>query len=378
VFLRLTLGLLLATGLAPAQDDAARQTLRRAVELQQAGKFAQAIEAYRSFLKAYPDAAPVRSNLGAALAHEGHYAEAIQEYSLALKADPSNNGIRLNLGLAYYKAGDIQQAVREFEIVYATQSADDANRERVALLLSECYLRRGENQRVIALLDPVAASDPENRALDYVLGTALLHDGQTERGTPYIQRLLENGDTAEAHMLMAYTRWQAHDKAAAIVEVDKAIALNRNLPAAYSLRGRLAFLESDLKGAEASFRKAQELDPNDFDALLWMGTLLREEGRLPESEKNLAHALELRPGEIRARFQYARLVSDEGDDKRAAELLEALIKDHSEYTEAHRTLATIYFRLGRPDDGRRERKIAEEMDAAIRKRDEAQGRSMQK
>jgi tetratricopeptide (TPR) repeat protein len=352
--------------------------LRRAVELQQSGHFTEAIEAYRAFLKQYPDAGPVRSNLGAALAHEGLYIEAIEEYSQSLKADPSNNGVRLNLALAYYKTGDIAQAVREFEIVHATEPANDPNHARVALLLAECYLRRGENERVVALLDPIAASDQDNPALDYVLGTALLHEGQTDRGALLIQKLLENGDTAESHMLMAYTQWQAHDKGKAIVEVDRAIALNPKLPAAYSLRGRLAFLESDLKGAEASFSKALELDANDFDALLWMGTLLRQEGRLSESEKNLTHALELRPGEIRARFQFARLVSDEGDDKRAAELLEALIKDHPEYTEAHRTLATICFRLGRPDDGRRERKIAEEMDAAIRKKDEERGRSMTK
>jgi tetratricopeptide (TPR) repeat protein len=370
--------MVLAAGVAPAQDDAARQTLRRAVELQQSGQYAEAIDAYRTFLKAYPDAAPVRSNLGAALAHEGRYSEAVQEYTVALKADPSNNGIRLNLGLAYYKTGDVAEAVREFEIVHATQPDDDPNRERVALLLAECYLRRGENKRVEELLNPIAASAPDNRTLDYVLGTALLHDGQTDRGTLYIQRLLENGETAEAHMLMAYTRYQAHDKRAAMSEVDKAIALNPNLPAAYALKGRLAFLESDMKGAEASFRKALELDGNEFEALLWMGTLLREEGQLEESGRNLAHALELQPGEIRARFQFARVISDEGDDKRAAGLLEALIKDHPEYTEAHRTLATIYFRLGRPEDGRRERKIAEEMDAAIRKKDEAQGRSMQK
>ncbi len=75
-------------------------------------------------------------------------------------------------------------------------------------------------------------------------------------------------------------------------------------------------------------RSATELDDN-FDALLWMGTLLRQEGRLPESEKCLAHALQPHPGEMRARYQYARLVSDEGNDKRAVELLELLIKGSS-------------------------------------------------
>ena len=375
---RLTFLILLVVRLAPAQEGPAQQALRGAIEFQQAGRYAEAIDAYRAFLKAHPEAAPIRSNLGAALAHEGHYAEAIEEYTLALKADPSNYGIRFNLGLAYYKAGEVANAAREFEAVYATVPNSDPNHERVALLLGECYLRQGENERVVTLLDPIATAGPDNQALDYVLGTALLHDGQTERGTPFIQRLFEKGETAEGHMLMAYTKYGAQDKAGAIAELKRAIELNPNLPEAYSLGGRLAFLESDMKGAEASFRKCLALDPNNFEGLLWLGTLLRQEGDLQDSEKNLARAVELRQKEVRARFQYALLISEEGNDKRAETLLEALIKDDPGYIEAHRTLATIYFRLDRPDDGRRERKAAEEMDAVVQKRALEQGRRLTK
>jgi tetratricopeptide (TPR) repeat protein len=370
--------ILLFCGPVPAQDGPAKQALRGAIELQRSGHYAEAIDAYRTFLKAHPDVAAVRSNLGAALVHEGHYSDAIREYTLALKADPSNYGIRFNLGLAYFKTGDLAHAANEFEAVYSGQPESDPIHERVALLLAECELRQGNNDRVAALLDPIAVTDHNNPTLNYLLGTALLRDDQIERGTPFIQRLLENGETAEGHMLMAYTRWAAHDKAGALAEVKRVIELNPNLPEAYSLGGRLTYLETDMKGAEVWFRKALDLDANNFDALVWLGTLLREEGDLQDSEKDLTRALELRPAEMRARFQFAHLCSDEGDDKRAVTLLEALVKDHPEYTEAHRTLATVYFRLGRADDGRRERKVAEQMDAAIQKRDQEKGRSMTK
>jgi tetratricopeptide (TPR) repeat protein len=366
---------LLAVGVAAAQDDPSMQLLRQAVEFQKAGKLAEAIADYRTFLKDHPEAAPVRSNLGAALADEGHYADAVKEYNVALKSDPSNDGIRLNLGLAWYKMGNIAKAVSEFEVLYAASSADDPNHQRLALLLAECYLRQGKNDRVVLLLQPIEASQP-NKASEYLLGTALLHEGQTMRGALLIQKLLKNGDTAEAHMLMAYTQYKAHDKGRALVEVNRAIALNPNLPEAYSLRGRLEFLEANPKSSEASFHKALALDQNNFDALLWLGTLLRQEGRLPEAGKDLTRALQLQPTEMRVRFQFARLCSDEGDNKRAAEVLQALIKDHPEYTEAHRTLATIYFRLGQPAEGHREKKIADAMDSAIRQRNEARGRSM--
>jgi len=363
---------------AQAQDESGQQALSRAVELHQSGHYAEAITQYQVYLRAHPEAAAVRSNLGAALAHEGRYTEAVQEYTQALAAQPTNYGIRFNLALAYYKTGEIKQAVKEFEAVYAIQPVDAPERRRLTLLLSECYLRQGEDGHVVALLDPLADTDPNDITLAYLLGTALLHQGQDERGALMIERILRNGDTAEAYMLMAFTRMKANDKKGAMEEVDRALALNPNLPEAYSLRGRLAFLAADLDGAEAAFRKALTLDPTAFDSLLWLGTLLRQEGKLQESHSRLEQATLLQPKDIRVRYQFALMRSEEGDDRRAAALLEALVKDAPEYTEAHRSLSTIYFRLGRMAEARREKKIAEAMDAAIQAKDQARGRSLQK
>lgn len=378
VVLRWMLVGVLGAGLAAAQSESSQEALKRAVDLHQSGHYSQAITNYQQYLKAHPEAAGVRSNLGAALAHEGRYTEAIQEYKEALVALPSNNGIRFNLALAYYKMGDICHAIKEFETVFAVQSPQDSERRRLLLLLSECHLRRGENRRVIELLDPLADTDPSDLALAYLLGTALLHEGQDERGAIMIQRILQNGDTAEAHMLMAFTRMKANDKKGASDDVNRALALNSNLPEAYTLRGRLDFLSSDLKGAETAFRKTLELDPNAFEALLWLGTLLREEGQLQEAHSHLERALQLRPKEIRSRYQFALLRSAEGADRNAATLLESLIKDAPDYAEAHRSLSTLYFRLGRPVQGREQRKVAEAMDSAVQAQDQERGRSLKK
>src|SRR2546430_2508310 len=113
---------LLCLGLARAQDESEQQALRRAVELHQSGHYAEAITEYQTYLKAHPEAAAVRSNLGAALAHEGRYTEAIREYTQALAAQPTNYGIRFNLALSYYKTVAIKQAVKRLEEAYAIQS----------------------------------------------------------------------------------------------------------------------------------------------------------------------------------------------------------------------------------------------------------------
>lgn len=363
---------------ASAQNNSGQELLSRALELHQSGHYTEAIAAYQSYLKSHPEAAAVRSNLGAALAHESRYSEAIREYTLALKAQPSNYGIRFNLALAYYKTGNLDGAIRNFEAVYAVVPANDPQRRQVSLLLAECYLRRGEDERVIAMLSPIADADPSDLTVAYLLGTALLHRGEDERGALMIQRILGKGDTAEAHMLMAYTRMKANDHKGATAELDRAIALNPRLSEAFSLRGRLEFIDSNLPAAETAWRAALKLDPNHFESLLLLGTLLRQQGRLKESHSLLEHAFHLQPKEIRVRYQFAIQYSTEGNDTRAAALLESLIKDAPEYIEAHRSLSAIYFRIGRPAEGRKERKAAEELDQALQGHDQELGRSLKK
>jgi len=167
-----------------------------------------------------------------------------------------------------------------------------------------------------------------------------------------------------------------NDKKAAMTEVLRAIALDPSLAEAHNLHGRLLFLDSDLEGAAAAFRKALELDPNSFESALFLGTLLRQQGNLADARPLLARALQQRPADLRVRYQSAVLDSAEEKNQRAAATLEALIRDAPDFEEAHRSLSTIYFRLGRPADGRREREIAEKLDAQTQEHNQAIGRTL--
>ncbi len=361
------LGLVCAAG----QDD-----LSHAVQLHQSGDYGGAIAAYQAFLKAHPEAAAVRSNLGAALAHEGRLAEAITEYKLSLAAEPDNYGVRFNLALAYYKTGDLSAAITDFEAVRAALPAGTEQSRRVSLLLADAYLRQGNDKKVIELLEPIAGAMTGDLTLAYLLGTAYLHEDQEQRGQALIDRILRTGDTAEAHMLLAFRKMKANDHKGAMAETVRAIELNPKLPDAFNLQGRILFLISDLDGAEKAFRRALAIDGSAFEPLLFLGTLLREEGRLDEAREWLGKALAVRPSEVRARYQFSVLEAAQGQEAQAAARLEALVKDFPEYTEAHRSLSTIYFRLSRTADGKREQQIAEKLYDQIEAGNQALGRTL--
>src|SRR5437660_9576673 len=182
------------------------EILKEAATFHQAGRLEQAIRDYRLFLEKYPDVAPVRSDLGAALAGAGRYEEAIAEYkrALQLKRLPQ---VRLNLALAYYKTMKLSLAVAELKKVREEMPGD----LRPVMLEADCYLRLGENKKVIELLTPVHQTNGDGLAIAYMLGTALVRDGQAEKGQVLIGRILKNGDSAEARLLLGTTKLMVND-----------------------------------------------------------------------------------------------------------------------------------------------------------------------
>ena len=195
----------LAGGLAGAQAEP-EQTLRRAMELQQAGDLEGAIEQYQAFLAQHPEAAEARVNLGNAYASIGHYQDAIIQYEQALENGGLRDPIGTNyaLGRVYFQMAEFEKARHVLVQVVAERSKD---KEAVQLLAS-CYFNLGEWQKVIDLISPLESELGESPALTYLLGSALLEGGQVERGTPLAETALKDTEWAEARFrLEARSDW---------------------------------------------------------------------------------------------------------------------------------------------------------------------------
>src|SRR5437868_2699372 len=216
-------GFLLFLSFAPFNWAQTPEALvQNAISKQRAGDLDGAVKQYREFLKLQPDAAVIRSNLGAPLAGLGRFEEAVTEYKAALKQSPSLPGASLNLALAYYKMGRIGDAAKQLAKVHAETPMND----QATLLLGDCYLRMGQNKEVIRLLQPAERDNPDDLAIAYLLGTALIRDNQPERGQLLVDRILRNGESAEAHLMLGMAKMQVREFAGARDEFAKAVALN--------------------------------------------------------------------------------------------------------------------------------------------------------
>jgi tetratricopeptide (TPR) repeat protein len=341
---------------APASDD---RILKDAIAAQQSGNIDGATRGYERYLRAHPDTLIALSNLGAAYAGAGRYNDAIAQYKHALKIQPSNGPIEMNLALAYYKAGQAEEAAPIFEKVH--RGAPD--QLQPTLLLADCWLAMAKNKQVVELLDPVAGTRPDDLGIAYMLGTALVRDNQVTRGQVVIDKILRNGDSAEARLLLGTTRLNAGDFAGALQDLGRAVALNPKLPDVYSFYGIALMRTGDTKGAAEAFRTELASNPNDFTSNLQLGVLLRTDENYDEALPFLRRALQVRPGDIGVQYQLASIAFGAGEVEQARSQLEGIVKEAPNFTEAHVTLATVYYRLKLKADGDRERAVVRKLNA---------------
>ena len=234
---------------------------------------------------------------------------------------------------------------------------------QTTLLLSMCQMRLGKYQTVIELLEPVANRNPNDMAVGYLLGMALIRGDQPDRGQVYVDRILRNGDSAEARLLMGTAKLANRDFSGARDDLTQALAKNPALPEANAYLGLALLRTGDTAGAAKAFRKELEGDPNNFDANLQLGGLMHQEHRFVEARALLERALRIRPSDPGARYQLAVVNVAGGRMEEAKTALESLVKDAPGFTAAHVTLATVYYRMKRKEDGDRERAIVQRLNA---------------
>jgi tetratricopeptide (TPR) repeat protein len=353
------IGLAAPVGGQPAADPLA--LFQQAVALQQRGDLEGAVTAYQAFLANHPQNVEARSNLGVVLARLGRYEGAIEAYRTALAVAPANDAVRLNLGIALYKAARFMEAASDLAKVVASQPGNLQAR----FLQADCHLRMGEPGRVIELLQPLEASHTNDLALAYMLGLAYLQDKQVEKGQLLVDRILRNGDSAEARLMMGMAKRAVQDLAGGLTDLGKAVEMNPALPGVHSLYGRALLETGNRDLARAQFDEELARNPLDFDANLYLGVMLKDEAEHTRALAHFEKALGVRPGDVATRFQIATVKVALGSSDEALPLLEAIVRETPAFVEAHVTLATVYYRLKRREDGDRERAIVDELNRQI-------------
>lgn len=355
--------LLLSFPLVHAQEPSADQLFTNAVHEQQSGDTAAAIRDYRELLRLHPDMVEAQVNLGAVLVDSGQYDEAIALYKAALPSVSNKKAVLMNIARAYYEKRDLTRAREQLVQVHQMYPED----QDVTMRLASVELQAHAAADAVALLQPLDSANAQNTDFQYLYGWALIANGRPDEGTPRVERVANTTNRADAYLLAGSTYLQYGHPYEARDDLETALKLDPHLPNIYNLVGEARETTEDDRGAEAAFREALKLSPDDFEANLHLGTILYKRRELQEAKVYLDHALKLRPEDPNARYQSAMLKSASGEYDAAVRELEEISRKAPDWLEPHIELAKLYYQLHRPQDGLRERELAKMLAAQQQK-----------
>jgi tetratricopeptide (TPR) repeat protein len=357
---------LLLCALAPGASQSARSTagdaaehMRKGVDAQQHGDVKNAIEEYRKALAIRPRFPEAHANLGAALAAIGDFDGAIKEDRMAMENAPDKVAVRKNLALAYYKKSDCEHATAEFEAVHAARPNDRG----ATMLLGYCDLKLNRAEKAVGLLLPLEQDNLNDMDFEYVLGSALIQSGKEAEGAPRLERVAQATRAAESYVIAGSARLNLREFKQARTDLDAALELDAKIPGLYTLTGQARDALGDTDAAQSAFEAALREDSRDPTANLYLGAILLKKREVEKAQPLLELALQLQPENRQAQLQAAKLDAMQGKNADAVALLEGLEKADPNWLEPHVELAPLYYKLHRTEDGQRERKIVDDIQA---------------
>jgi len=280
---------LLAAGLILGADPLA-QVFDKAAAALSRGDYTVAEEGFQQVLKGSPNHIGALGNLGVVYSRTDQVDKAISVYRRALKLSPADKGLLLNLGLAYMKQESYALALPVFQNL--VKAAPQNLQARELLATSELYT--GHVDEAVRSLEKLRAEGPDNPGLLYLLGVGRLKQKQPEKAREALDAFLLSAPPAQASFVLcrAYYDSTIFDEAAQ--QCRAALKIDPNFAGAHRELGKV-FLSQRSPDASKELMAAVEQDPNDSEALYFLGGALLQEDRVEESVPYLERALKLKP-----------------------------------------------------------------------------------
>ncbi len=269
-------------------------------------------------------------------------------------------------GQRYFAEGRYAEA----EIQYSNAIRIDSRLAQAHYELGQTYLRLGDNNRAFQELTRTVELAPDNYRAHTDLAN-LLVTARNPDGSPQVESLKQAKDhldllrtrhpnSAETHEAWSNYYAAQYDLAAAIQEMQQAIALDPNRSESYLVLGLLQQSAKLTDQAEASYKKAIETDPKAMNAQLALGGFYEYRNRLPEAEQQFRHAIDVDPKDPAPRAALVRLLMQEGKKAETESFLQRTRNDLPNNSEGYRMLGDFYFATGDLD------KAADEYDRLYR------------
>jgi tetratricopeptide (TPR) repeat protein len=353
-----TICLVLLSGVASsvAQSPASRIDHRQnAIAYQQAGKFAEAAEEWREFLKTHPQNTEAYADLGINESRQEHYKEAIPAYRKALALNPKLNEIRLNLGLAYFKSAELKEAIQAFTPLLSVYPPNSLDHLRVGTLIGMSHFSLGEFAAAIPFLRTAANSDPQNIIYRFSLAQSCLFAHQYQCVLDNYQDLLKlNAESAAADMLAGQAYDEMKNTNGAIEQFRAAVKADPKWPEAHFGLGYLLWTQNQCDEASKEFEAELANVPDHARAMTFLADCKIQLGHTGDAQPLIEKALKIDPGIAKAHADLGLIYQEQGKQEDALRELTTAVKMTPQDANIHWRLARLYQSMGRREEAKAE------------------------
>ncbi|MEK6224456.1 MAG: tetratricopeptide repeat protein, partial [Thermodesulfobacteriales bacterium] len=257
------------------------------------GRYEESENIYKSIITLYPGTFDTYVRYGNFLFRLNRKDDARQQFEKAENLDFQNPDLKLRLGLLYIEDGDFEKAIEEFQLILLSNPNDQRAKYYLALSYIEIdnypqalnildsissdaefygesrvqkafiYEKQGDINRSLEMMEQVYSSEPNNEVIVNYLGSVY-------------QKLNRDQDAINLYN----TFLQSNSSSKVIL---------------YSL-GVIYYLNDQIDESIAAMRRLIQIDPNNADALNFVGYTYAEQGKnLDEAEMLIKRALKLSP-----------------------------------------------------------------------------------
>ena len=311
-----------------------------------------AIPELRAAVAIDPTNVETQGNLGVLLYFEGKVSDALPHLRAAVERQPGLGKIQGLLGLGEVQTLDLDAGRKDLEAAFPV-IAELRFKTQVGLELMTLYTQSSdldEANRILAQLRKAAPDDPEVLYAAYRTYSDLA-------GESMLALSLAAPDSAQMHQLMAHEEARQGHTNAAVAEFRKALGIDPHLPGAHFELAELLHSSSNdaaKKEAEKEYRLTLTENPQDAKSISRLAEIDEQKGNTQQALEEYRNAIRLRPADAEAKVGLAKILSETNQTDEALPLLEEAVRLEPTNATAHYRLGTIYRKLGRSEDSKKE------------------------
>lgn len=257
------------------------------------GNIQQALEYYGTALQLEPENIDLAKHVTMLYLELKKFPEAKENLAKLTLLQPADLDVKIRLGLLYLRDNQYEEAKMTFEKALKTNPASS----QIKYYLAVIYERNKKQQQALNLLKGVAPESGFFSESQQAMALIYESQGKSNKAKSTLDAALRtHGHDINLHIAQAklLAKQKKSGEAISVLQRQR-IKFAKNEQLLFTL-GEIYDQRGDFKNLTLSFKSLLEINPENVDALNYLGFAYAEKGvELAEAEKLVSRALKLRP-----------------------------------------------------------------------------------